>query len=188
MLASNLSTETQSFENYNFYQPHNMDTEDLKITSQDFLPPEEILDDCGLYQEIQTTIYNEELESSNNSQNTIYTGVEDFMLGAGNDWCDGGISQSKYVTSSSTQTNTNTMKRKMMTNTTTLPVKRNKLDLTVRIQSTIAPESTSTNTVGQTHQQHSLNTASICDDILDMQAPVFPNNVSYFFGFLYNFY
>lgn len=178
MFASNLSTEIHSFDNMeNFYKPHNMDDTDLKITSQDFLP-QEILEDCDLLSEINTNIFDGG-QDSNNSQNTIYTGVEDLMLGSGNDWCGKLISQSNYVTSSA---NTNTMKRKATTmtnnNTTILPVKRNKLDLTVRIQSINAQETTSTSTVGQIQIP---NTANICDDILDMQTPLnFQNNVSIF--------
>uniref|UniRef100_T1GD65 BZIP domain-containing protein n=1 Tax=Megaselia scalaris TaxID=36166 RepID=T1GD65_MEGSC len=103
---------------------------------------------------------------------------KDVMLGTGNDWCENlsTISQSKYVTSSS-QSYTNTVKRKAETmtnhtNTAILPIKRNKLDLKVRIQQINAQELTSTNTVGQFQTiDPPLNTASICNDILDMQAP-----------------
>ncbi|KAL5273895.1 hypothetical protein ACFFRR_000574 [Megaselia abdita] len=166
MLASNLSTEIHSFDNMeNFYKPHNMDDTDLKITSQDFFNQ----DFEDLLPELNSNIFDEGQDSNiNNSQNSIYTGVGDIMLGAGNDWCDG-ISQSKYVTSS---LSTNTMKRKATTMTNTiLPVKRNKLDLTVRIQPINAQEPTSTSIVGQNQVP---NTANICDDILDMQTPAFP--------------
>lgn len=176
MLASNISTEINSFDNMeNFYRPHNMDDTDFKITSQDIFNQD--FEDV-LLPEMDTNILYDELDSktNNNSQNIIYTGVvEDFMLGAGNEWCEE-ISPSKYVTSSS---NTTTMKRKATTMTNTiLPVKRNKLDLTVCIQSINAHEVTSTSIVGQ---NQGLNTANICDEILDMQAPpAFPINVSIF--------
>lgn len=147
-----------------------MDDTDLKITSQDFY--QHLEDFNPLPSEIDINVFDagQTIYNSNNSQNSIYTGVEDYMLGTGNDWCDG-ISPSKYMTSSSTSSHshTNTTKRKATTVTNAiLPVKRNKLDLTVRIQSTSVQESTSTSIVGQV-----LNTANICDDILDMQAPIF---------------
>lgn len=175
MLASNISTEINSFDNMeNFYRPLNMDDTDLKITSQDIFNQD--FDD-RLLPEMDTNILYDELDSNTNknSQHIIYTGVEDFMLGAGNEWCEE-ISPSKYVTSSS---NTTTMKRKATTITNTiLPVKRNKLDLTVRIQSIKAQELTSTSIVGQNQD---LNTANICEEILDMQAPpAFPIIVSIF--------
>lgn len=181
MLASNFNTDTDIFDNLeNFYQPHNMDDIDLKITSQDFCS--QSLEDSNLF---QTQLFAEE-PTIDNSQNSIFTGIgKDVMLGTGNDWCENlsTISQSKYVTSSS-QSYTNTVKRKAETmtnhtNTAILPIKRNKLDLKVRIQQINAQELTSTNTVGQFQTiDPPLNTASICNDILDMQAP--PEFVSIF--------
>ena len=165
MIASNIDTDNLLFEDF-FPNNNNNNMDDDKITSQDFAPWSQNLEDCDLAPETNYMINDDEWD------NAIFTRAGDVMLGSGNVWLPATISHSSYVTKLE---ETNTLKRKStstMTNNT--PVKRNKFNLQLRIQSNNAQQATTNNTVGQT-----LNTANICNEILDMQSgPVYPQYVS----------